>query len=87
MWSVRYAIYADGRKFLLHHDKVRLSLHCVVLWFTKLQALVYDVLPPTTAVTGYAKSLQELSADSFVSVLKRQQVCNVQLKLYHAFLS
>ena len=30
---------------------------------TKLQALVYDILPPTTAITYYAISLEKLSAN------------------------
>ena len=29
----------------------------------KLQALVYDILPPTTAMTGYAIGLRKLSAN------------------------
>ena len=32
-------------------------------WFTKLQALVYDILPPTTAIADYAIGLEKLSAN------------------------
>ena len=48
----------------------------------KLQALVYDIFPPTTALLGYAVGLEKLSL-----VLKWPSVCNRQLKLYQAFLS
>ena len=30
---------------------------------TKLQALVYDILPPTTAIADYAIGLEKLSAN------------------------
>ena len=32
-------------------------------WWSKLQALVYDILPPTTAIVGYAIGLKKLSAN------------------------
>ena len=34
----------------------------------KFQALVYDILPPTTAVIGYATRLGKLSANTKVFV-------------------
>ena len=34
-----------------------------VLLVPKLQALVYDTLPPTTAMVGYAIGLEKLSAN------------------------
>ena len=39
----------------------------------KLQALVYDILPPATSLTDYAIVLEKLSANGTVfAVLKRQ---------------
>ena len=48
----------------------------------RLQALVYHILSPTTAMTGYAKGLE---TDSFSLELKRQQVCNRRPKLHQTF--
>ena len=33
---------------------------CFVWYVFKLQALVYDIIPPTTAIIGYAIGLQKL---------------------------
>ena len=53
----------------------------------KLQALVYDILPPTTALTDYAACSKNCQlTDSFLLVLKWQCACNRQLKLDQAFL-
>ena len=52
----------------------------------KLQAQVYDILPPTTAISDYAIGLEKLSANSFSLVLKWQYVCNREVQLYQAFL-
>ena len=49
----------------------------------RLQALVYDGLPPTTAVFGYAIGLPKLSSEGFSMVLKKP-VCYHTDKLYQA---
>ena len=53
----------------------------------KLQALLYDILPSTTAVFSYAIGPRKLSANEqvFLLVLKQQYVCYKQLKLYQTF--
>ena len=38
-------------------------LHCTVIWGLRLQALVYDILPLTTAIVDYAIGLGKLSAN------------------------
>ena len=46
----------------------------------KLQALVYDILPPTTAIVHYALGLKKTPLmNSFSMMLKWQEVCNRQL--------
>ena len=56
----------------------------------KLQASIYDILPPITAVTGYAIGLRKLPAtwqNGFSLVHKRQYVCNQPfvIQLYELF--
>ena len=53
----------------------------------KLQAPVYDILPPATAVVGYPIDLRQPSANrQFFLGAQWQFVRNRQLKLYQAFL-
>ena len=53
----------------------------------KLQALAYDILPPTTATIDYAIGLEKLSAnEQFFDDAQTAKVCNRQLKLYQMFL-
>ena len=40
---------------------------------TRLQALVYDILPPTTATIGYATGLEKLSANGQIFVVFKWQ--------------
>ena len=40
----------------------------------KLQALIYDILPSTTAITDYATGLEELSANGQFFVGARMAV-------------
>ena len=50
--------------------------------WVKLQALVYNTLPPTTAIIGYAIGLEKLPAnDIFSLMLEWQEVCNSHPKL------
>ena len=52
--------------------------------FLKLQALVFDIFLPTTAITSYAIGVRELS---FSLVFKWQQLsCNRRLELYQVLL-
>ena len=53
----------------------------------KLQALVYNILPPAITITAYIVS-QNLSANRLFTLLllKWQQICNRQLRLYQAFI-
>ena len=41
---------------------------------SRLQALVYDILSPATAVTGYTLGLDKLSPNSFSFLLKWQSI-------------
>ena len=53
----------------------------------KIQATVSSILPSATAIFGYAIGPQHLQlTDSFLLVLKWQNVCSRQLKLYQTFL-
>ena len=55
-------------------------------WVTlKLLALVYDILPSTTAVFSYAIGSRKLSANEQFFVGAQTVVCYKQLKLYQAF--
>ena len=59
------------------------------LWHTmqsKLQAVVYDILPPTTVIIDYTIGLGKLPANSHSLRPRWQQVWNRQLRLYQAFL-
>ena len=59
----------------------------VVVFDTKLQALVYDTLPPTTAIVGYAIGLEKLCqlTNSFDDSQTAVSF-NSQLSLYQTFL-
>ena len=46
-------------------ERPRLIVSCIG---PKLQALVYDILPPTTGVTDYAICLEKLSANGHLFV-------------------
>ena len=53
----------------------------------KLQALVYDILPPTIALSDYAIGHETLSANGkFFAGAEMAVICNRKLKSYHAFL-
>ena len=52
----------------------------------KFQALVYDILPSTTAVFSYAIGSRKLSAnEQFFIDAQTVYVCYKQLKLYQTF--
>ena len=53
----------------------------------KLQALAYDILPPTTATIDYAIGLEKLSANEqfFVDAETVIRLSNIQLRLYQVF--
>ena len=69
-----------------HSDKVT-AFDCDGKDCDKLQALVYDILPPTSAIIIYSICHKNCHLrDSFSMVLKWQLVCNRQLGLYQAFL-
>ena len=59
---------------------------CISRGWVTLQALVYDSLPPITAICDYAIHLWKPSAkvQLFLLVLNWQKVSNRQLKLYQA---
>ena len=50
------------------------------------QTLVYDILPPTTAITDYTIGLGKLSANGKFFVGAQKAVSNSQPKLYQEFL-
>ena len=52
----------------------------------KLQALVYDSLPPTTAIVDYAIGLEKLLANSFFNATQTTVSLYRQLRLYQMFL-
>ena len=53
-----------------------------VLPLPKLQALVYDILPPTTAIVDYAIGLEKLSVnEQFFDDVQTAVSCNRQFKL------
>ena len=52
----------------------------------KLQALVCDILPSTTAVFSYAIGSRKLSANEHILVGAQTEVCYKQLRLYHMFI-
>ena len=54
-------------------------------YYPKLQALVYDILPSTTAVFSYAIASRKLSANEQFSVGAQTEVSLLQLKLYQTF--
>ena len=49
--------------YIGYTDRASQSVSKTVLTVPKLQALVYDILPPTTAVTDYAIVIENLSAN------------------------
>ena len=51
----------------------------------RLQALVYDILPSTTAVFSYAIGSRKLSANKQFFVGAQTVVCYKQLRLYQTF--
>ena len=54
--------------------------------FTYLQALVYDILPSTTAVFSYAIGSRKLSAnEQFFAGAQTVVICYKQLRLYQTF--
>ena len=58
--------------FLTHHTHTRTHTHTHTVTH-KLQALVYDILPSTTAVFSYAIGPRKLSAnEQFLLVLKQE---------------
>ena len=66
------------------HPRVVLLYHWDM--HAKLQALVYDILPSTTAVFSYAIGSRKLSANEQFFVGAQTVVsCYKQLKLYQMF--
>ena len=43
-----------------------------------MQASVYDILPPATAIIGYAMGLRKLSAEVFVAAIIAARFYNTQ---------
>ena len=59
---------------------------CTAKVSCELQALVYDILPSTTAILRYAIGPRKLSANKqFFAVFKQWWVCYKQLRLYQTF--
>ena len=59
MINVHYYYYYSNRR----HESCRHSVGTALYGHLKLQALVYDILPPTTAIVDYAIGLGKLSAN------------------------
>ena len=67
-------------------DVPLVEFHRVVGYLVvKLQALVYDILPSTTAVFSYAIGSRKLSANEQFFVGAQWYVCYKQLRLYEKF--
>ena len=77
MWAKHVRHFLDFVAFWL--DK---TTHVISSLDLKHQALVYDTLPPTTAIIGYAIGLKQAG---FLLVLKLWYVCSWQPKLNWAF--
>ena len=61
--SVRRPNRTPAYIYIGYTDRASQSVSKTVLTVPKLQALVYDILPPTTAVTDYAIVIENLSAN------------------------
>ena len=58
------------------------EVHSIVLSVPKPQALVYDILPSTTAAFSYAIGSRKLSANEQFFVGAQAVVCYKQLRLH-----
>ena len=56
MINVHYYYYSNRR-----HESCRYSVGTALYGHLKLQALVYDILPPTTAAVDYVIGLEKLT--------------------------
>ena len=85
--TVRFSYATEGALFIsaqLSSDAVSALRKVRVL--IKLQALVYDILPSTTAVFSYAIGSRKLSAnEQFFVGAHTVVICYKQLRLYQTF--
>ena len=93
LFSSRVSIRSE-KPIIMHSGRANQT---EVVLAAKLQALVYDILPPSTAILDYAIGLEKPSANEqifvgarravrFLLVLEGQYICNRQLRLNQAFL-